>query len=71
MAPEKGSIVLYTEHLDSDASETPNISPAMVVEVNGDATLDLWIFFSNGFFNKLQVPKGIPGQRGTWHLKGQ
>lgn len=65
---KEGDIVFYTEHFDSDKSEAPNIVPAMVIKI-GDTpdTLNLWVFFVNGLFSKLGVPKGTAGVRGTWH----
>lgn len=68
MAPNIGSIVLYCDQFDADDSQSPNVSPALVVKVNPDETLCLQVFFINGSFTKLNVKRGEPTERRTWHL---
>lgn len=66
--PTKGSMVLYTCHFDADASESPNICPAVVTKILANGNLDLFVMFQNGSFTKLDCPHGSPGVRETWHL---
>lgn len=67
--PKRGDIVFYTDRFDSEAGETPNVSPALVVDVNADESLNLTVFFMNGSFWRTNVKKGDPSQRSTWHPK--
>lgn len=66
--PTKGRIVFYTAHFDSDQSAgIPNINPAIVVDVNADTSLNLFVLFVNGSYTKTGVVEGSAGDRGTWH----
>lgn len=67
---KKGDVVLYVDKFDADESDgSPNVSPAIVTEVNKDGTLDLAVFFLNGLFYKNNAKEGLPEERGTWHVK--
>lgn len=68
MAVREGDIVLYVHTVDGDATESPNVSPALVTKAFED-TVHLTVFTSNGFFYSKNIPYNSAGTRGTWHWR--
>ena len=64
---KEGVMVRYVHKVDADPTETPNISPAVVVKVKEDRVVNLFVMTSSGTFHVSDVPKGGPVERGTWH----
>lgn len=68
--PKKGDTVLYVAMFDADASEHPNVCPAMVLNVYEDlTTVDLVVFVKDGTFYKRGVPMGDDQTRASWFPK--
>lgn len=64
---KEGDMVRYVHKYDADPSETPNISPAMIIKKKEDRKMNLFVFTSSGHFNATDVPHGGVNDRGTWH----
>lgn len=66
-AVKEGHMVRYVHKFDADTTETPNISPAIVVKVKEGRIVNLFIMTSSGTFHAVNVPHCIKNTRGTWH----
>lgn len=65
---QKGRIVHYVHKVDTDPSETPNVSAALVVKVHEGNKVDLHCFHQTGSFVEHQVnPSEDHTERGSWH----
>lgn len=64
---KEGSTVHYVHKVDTDVTEVPNISPAIVTKMKKGRKVNLFVMTSNGTFHMNDVPHGGPEERGTWH----
>lgn len=63
-----GRIVGYVHKVDmQEGVESPNVSPAMIVQVYEDKVVDLVVFHGNGIFFAKKVQQGSGKERQTWH----
>lgn len=67
MGLKEGSTVHYVHKFDADPSETPNISPAIVVKMKPGRKLNIFVITSNGSFHQNDVAYSSDYVRGTWH----
>lgn len=61
-------LVQYTHKVVPCDLETPEVSPAIVTKMHADQTANLAVFTSGGSFFVFNAPKGVAGEKGTWHV---